>query len=79
MASKFAYRYRKPVASVGVGVRTSATEDDASSPTITAGAGAPSAAEPNGSLYMRTNASNGDDALYARIGGSWVALLGHTA
>ena len=44
MASKFAYRYRKPVASVGVGVRTSATEDDASSPTITAGAGAPSSA-----------------------------------
>lgn len=76
MASKFAYRYRKPVASVGVGVRTSATEDDASSPTITAGAGAPSAAEPNGSVYLRTDASTAAESVYSRIGGSWVAIDG---
>ena len=76
MASNFAYRYRKPVASVGVGVRTSATEDDASSPTITAGAGAPSAAEPNGSVYLRTDASTAAESVYCRIGGSWVAIDG---
>lgn len=76
MASKFAYRYRKPVASVGVGVRTSATEDDASSPTITAGSGAPSAAEPNGSVYLRTDASTAAESVYSRIGGSWVAIDG---
>ena len=76
MASKFAYRYRKPVASVGVGVRTSATEDDASSPTITAGAGAPSAAEPNGSVYLRTDSSTAAESVYSRIGGSWVAIDG---
>ena len=76
MASKFAYRYRKPVASVGVGVRTSATEDDARSPTITAGAGAPSAAEPNGSVYLRTDASTAAESVYSRIGGSWVAIDG---
>ena len=76
MASKFAYRYRKPVASVGVGVRTSATEDDASSPTLTAGAGAPSAAEPNGSVYLRTDASTAAESVYSRIGGSWVAIDG---
>ena len=76
MASKFAYRYRKPVASVGVGVRTSATEDDASSPTITAGAGAPSAAEPTGSVYLRTDASTAAESVYSRIGGSWVAIDG---
>ena len=79
MASKFAYRYRKPVASVGVGVRTSATEADSSTPTITAGSGAPSATEANGSIYLRTNATNGDDAIYARIGGAWVVIKGHTA
>ena len=76
MASKFAYRYRKPVASVGVGVRTSATEDDASSPPITAGSGAPSAAEPNGSVYLRTDASTAAESVYSRIGGSWVAIDG---
>jgi hypothetical protein len=43
-------------------------------PTLTAGAGAPSATEPNGSIWLRTNGSNGDDSLYMRIGGAWVAL-----
>ena len=76
MASKFASRHRKPIAAVGLGVRTSKTEIDASTPTITAGAGAPSAAEPNGSIYLRTNAANADEAVYSRIGGSWVALDG---
>lgn len=41
--------------------------DVASSPTITAGAGAPSAAEVDGSIYLRTN---GD--AYIRTGGNWV-------
>ncbi len=76
MASIFAYRYRKALAAVGLGVRTSATEADASTPTITAGSGAPSASEPNGSIYMRTNASNADECIYSRIGGSWVAITG---
>jgi hypothetical protein len=34
---------------------------------ITTGAGAPTAAEPNGSLYLRT-----DGSLYLRAGGAWV-------
>jgi hypothetical protein len=79
MASKFAYRYRKPVAALGLGVRTSATEDDSTVATITSGAGVPAATEPNGSIYLRNNATNGDDALYARVAGAWVAILGHTA
>tara|TARA_R100001244_G_C5148364_1_gene129223 strand:- start:710 stop:952 length:243 start_codon:yes stop_codon:yes gene_type:complete len=74
--TKFAYRYRKGLACTSVGVRQTATTVDSSVPTITSGTGAPSAAEPNGSLYMRTNASTADDALYSRIGGSWVALDG---
>jgi len=76
MASIFAYRYRKALAAVGLGVRTSATEADASTPTITAGSGAPSASEPNGSIYMRTNASTAAESIYSRIGGSWVAIDG---
>lgn len=76
MASIFAYRYRKALAAVGLGVRTSATEVDASTPTITAGSGAPSASEPNGSIYMRTNASTAAESIYSRIGGSWVAIDG---
>ena len=78
MASKFAYRYRKPVASVGVGVRGSSTEADSTVPTITSGAGEPAVthAEPNGSLYMRTDASGAAAAVYAMIGGSWTAIDG---
>lgn len=79
MASKFAYRYRKPVAALGLGVRTSATEDDSTVPTITAGSGAPTATEPNGSIYLRSDASDGDDAIYARISSAWVAIKGQTA
>ena len=52
MASNLAYRYKKMIAAVGFGVRTSATEVDSTVPTITAGAGAPSATEPNGSVYL---------------------------
>lgn len=78
MAS-FAYRYRKAIAAVGLGVRPAATTADASVATITSGSGAPSATEPDGSLYMRTDGSDGDDSLYMRIAGAWVALKGQTA
>jgi len=61
---------------VGIGVATSIAEAESAVPTISSGSGAPSAAEPNGSLYMRTDASNADDALYSRIAGAWVALDG---
>jgi hypothetical protein len=44
--------------------------DIASSPTLTSGSGAPSAAEPNGSLYLRTN-GGAANTLYARIAGAW--------
>ena len=74
--SKFASRFRKPIAAVGIGIRTADTDADSLTPTITSGDGAPSAAEPNGSLYLRKNAANADEAVYSRIGGSWVALDG---
>ncbi len=79
MAS-FAYRYRKAIAAVGLGVRPAVDTIDASVPTITSGSGAPTATtEPNGSLYMRTGGANGDDSLYMRIGGSWFAMKCQTA
>jgi hypothetical protein len=76
MANKFLLNYRGPMRMVGVGVATSIAEAESAVPTISSGSGAPSAAEPNGSLYMRTDASNADDALYSRIAGAWVALDG---
>ncbi len=51
---------------------TAATEATvATSPTITSGSGAPSASEPNGSVYLRTNGSSAS-TLYVRAGGAWV-------
>lgn len=64
--SKFAQRLRKATAAVGFGVRSSATQEDADVPTITSGSGVPSAAEPNGSMYLRTNG-----AVYYRSDDAW--------
>lgn len=53
-------------------VWTGATEAVIStSPTITAGSGAPSATEPDGSLYLRTGGAGGT-TIYIRTGGAWV-------
>jgi hypothetical protein len=52
----------------GLAMRTSASEDPATSPSITWGSAAPSAAEPNGSYYFRFNGT-----LYSRVAGSWAA------
>ena len=76
MASRYAYRYRKPISALGIGIRTSATEADDSSPTITAGSGAPGTTEPNGSIYLRTNAGSADESIYSRVSGGWVAIDG---
>ena len=48
-------------------------EKIATSPTLTSGSGAPSATEPNGSVYLRTNGA-ATTTLYARISGAWVAV-----
>lgn len=52
----------------GLAMRTSASEDPSTSPSITWGSAAPSAAEPNGSFYFRFNGT-----LYSRVAGSWAA------
>lgn len=76
MASNLAYRYKKMIAAVGFGVRTTATEVDSTVPTITSGDGAPTATAPNGSMYLRKNAATAADVVYMRVGGAWLALDG---
>ena len=48
-----------------------AESDLGTSPTITSGSGAPSATEPNGSVYLRTNGTSAS-TLYARVSSAWV-------
>lgn len=43
----------------------------ATGPSITQGAGAPTAEQPDGSLYLRTDGAGPN--LYVREGGAWVA------
>ena len=74
--SEFASRYNKGIAAPKMGVRSSATQADASVPTITSGEGAPTSTEPNGSQYMRTIAATAADVIYMRVGGAWLALDG---
>jgi hypothetical protein len=78
MAAKFAIKYRKPIASTSLGVKDSSTTlaTDAEYATISCGQGVPTSSEPNGSLFLRRDASDADTVLYARIGGAWVALVG---
>ena len=67
--SIFTSRYRKALAAVGFGVRPAEGTLDSAVPLIQAGAGAASAANPNGSLRLRT-----DGVLEYRVGSSWEAL-----
>lgn len=69
----------KFASAVGLVVKSSASQLVTAAPTITSGSGAPSAAEPNGSLYMRTDGTDADDSLYVRAGGAWIAHKGQTA
>lgn len=78
MAVKTSQNMRSGVAAVGYIVKTAAASDVTVSPTVTSGTGVPSDAEPNGSLYLRRDGANADQALYVRISGSWVAMKGAT-
>ena len=74
--SKFAYRYRKGLAALSIGVRQTATTADASVPTITSGTGVPTSTEPNGSLFLRTDGSSAALVLYSMVSGTWTAIDG---
>jgi len=72
----FLQRYRGALSMVGLGIKSNARELDAVTPQILSGAGAPSAAVADGSIYMRTDGTNATDSLYQRIAGAWVAYVG---
>lgn len=80
-ASAIAQRFKKAIAATGLVLSPDGAEryDVTAAPSLTAGAGAPTEAGPNGSLYLRTDGTDGDDSLYMRIAGAWVALQGETA
>jgi hypothetical protein len=48
-----------------------AEADVSASPTITSGDGVPSAAEVDGSIYLRTG---GNGVLYVRVSGAWLTV-----
>jgi hypothetical protein len=68
----FIQRLRKAIRVVGIGIAPSVSTADSAVPKITAGSGAPTAADPNGSVYMRTDGTAGT-SLYRRVSGAWVA------
>lgn len=78
MAVKTSQNMRSGVAAVGYIVKALPADLPSVAPTVTSGSGAPTATEPNGSIYLRTNGASADEAIYARIGGSWVAMKGAT-
>jgi hypothetical protein len=77
--------HRQNISADGIALRkvviaTGATEVSVgTSPSVTSGSGVPTAAENNGAIYLRTDGTDGDDSLYMRIAGAWVALQGETA
>lgn len=78
-AGGVAAKFRKAISAVGIAIAATARDDITGVAFISSGSGAPSAADPNGSLYLRTDGTDGDDSLYMRIAGSWKALQGETA
>ena len=72
MSGPLRFRDAAGVAIRKLSVWTGATEALIStSPTVTSGSGAPSATEPNGSVYLRTNGSSAS-TLYVRVSSAWV-------
>ena len=72
MSGPLRFRDAAGIAIRKLSVWTDATETKiATSPTLTGGSGAPSATEPNGSVYLRTNGSSAS-TLYVRVSGAWV-------
>ena len=78
MAVKTSQNMRSGVAAVGYIVKALPADLPSAAPTVTSGTGVPATTEPNGSIFLRTNGANADEAIYARIGGSWVAMKGAT-
>lgn len=70
--------FKRAVAAAGV-ANTSDGDTADLAPNWTTGSGVPSSSQPDGSLYTRKDATDGDDFLYGRVAGAWVPILGETA
>lgn len=78
MAVKTSQNMRSGIAAVGYIVKVGASQDPTAAATVTSGTGVPATVEPDGSIWLRTNGANADQAIYARIAGAWVAMKGAT-
>jgi hypothetical protein len=78
MAVKTSQNMRSGVAAVGYIVKVGASQDPTAAATVTSGTGVPATTEPNGSIFLRTDGTTADLAIYARISGAWVAMKGAT-
>lgn len=78
MAVKTSQNMRSGIAAVGYIVKVGASQDPTAAATVTSGTGVPATVEPNGSIFLRADGANADQAIYARIAGAWVAMKGAT-
>lgn len=71
-----ASRFRRALSVVGIVIKGSADEADTTSPSLTSGAGAPTATEPVNSLYIRSDGADKPSSLYRSSGsGTWAHAL----
>lgn len=71
-----ASKFRRALSAVGIQIKGLADEADTLSPTITSGAGAPTATEPANSFYLRNDGADKASSLYRSAGsGTWAHAL----
>lgn len=78
MAIKVSENRRSGIAVVGLACKVNAAQRVSDAATYEVGVGAPAHSAANGSMYVRTDATTADNVVYARVGGSWLALKGAT-
>lgn len=70
-----ASKFRRALSAVGFQVKGSADESDDTSPTLTSGAGAPTATEPSGSFYIRNDGAVPTSLYRSAGGGTWAPVI----
>ncbi len=78
VASRLYQKLKRSMGVFGLIIRTAATSVLTADPSVSAGSGVPSEAEPNGSVFLRTGGTAGA-SLYQRVGGAWKAFADQTA
>jgi len=73
VVSRIYQKLKRSIGAYGFIIRTASNSVLANDPSISSGTGVPSATEPNGSTWHRTDGTVGA-SLYSRVGGAWKAL-----